>query len=159
MEVSPLIRNAINKYPDFISPYRNIDIKYCGVYHRIDNGSHTPVYSIAKHLFVEKYNATCAEFKTLQNDRMISPSKSEWPSPLHMIAKQSGEYRCCGDYHSVNKITRSDRYPLPNMNSFSAKPANKHRFSKFDFIFSSSPYQNSFERYCSHCYNNPIWTL
>ena len=35
---------------------------------------------------------------------------------------------------SLNSITKSDRYPIPNMNSFSAKLANKQHFSKIDLI-------------------------
>ena len=50
-----------------------------------------------------------------------------------MVAKQNGENRCCGDYHSLNSITKSDRYLKLNINSFSVKLANKQRFSKIDY--------------------------
>ena len=65
---------------------------------------------------------------------MISLSKSEGSSPLHIVSKQNGGFRCCGDYRSLNSITKTDRYPIPNINSFSAKLANKRRFSKIDLI-------------------------
>ena len=87
MEVPSFVRNAINeKYPELITPHRNANKSYCGVYHRIDTGSHTPVYAKARQLSVEKFDAASAEFRTLQKDGVISSSKSEWSSPLHLVA-------------------------------------------------------------------------
>ena len=87
-----------------------------------------------RRLNVEKLEAACSEFKTLQKDGVISLPKSEWSSPLHIVTKQNGGFRCCGNYRSLNSITKTDRYPIPNINSFSAKLANKRRFSKIDLI-------------------------
>lgn len=39
-----------------------------------------------------------------------------------------------GDYHALNGITKVDRYPVPNLQVFSTKLANKTRFSKVDFF-------------------------
>ena len=116
MEVPSFVRNTINKkYPDLITPHKN----HYNVYHRIDIGSHTPGYAKARQPSVENYDAAYAEFKMFQNDSVISPSERKWSSPLHMAAKQNGEYRCCGDYRSLNSITKSDQYPIPNISSFS----------------------------------------
>ena len=132
-ELPSFVRNVINeKYPDLITPHKNSNKKYCGVYHRIDTGSHTPVFEKPRRLNVEKLETARSEFKTLQKDGVISLPKSEWSSPLHIASKSSVLFRCCGDYHSLNSIT--DRYPIPNINSFSAKLANKRRFSKIDLI-------------------------
>ena len=122
------------KYPNLITAHKNSNKKYCGVYLRIDTGSHTPVFAKPRRLNVEKLEAAGSEFKTLQKDGVISLSKSEWSSPLHIVSKQNGGFRCCGDYRSLNSITKTDRYPIPNINSFSAKLANKQRFSKIDLI-------------------------
>ena len=82
----------------------------------------------------KKLSATKEEFKRLINEGVITPSDSEWSSPLHLVPKQSGGYRCCGDYRALNSITKSDRYPIPNINSFTTKLANKQRFTKIDLI-------------------------
>ena len=122
------------KYLDLITPHKNSNKKYCGVYHRIDTGSHAPVFAKHRRLNVEKLETARSKSKTLQKDGVISLSKSEWSSPLHIVSKQNGGFRCCGDYRSLNSITKTDRYPIPNINSFSAKLANKRRFSKIDLI-------------------------
>ena len=133
-ELPSFVRNVINeKYPNLITPHKNSNKKYCGVYHRIDTGSHTPVFAKPRRLNVEKLESACSEFKILQKDEVISLSKSEWSSPLHIVNKQNGGFRCCGDNRSLNSITKNDRNPIPNINS-SAKLANKQRFSKIDLI-------------------------
>ena len=135
MELPSFVRNMINeKYPDLITPHKNSNKKYCSVYHRIDTGSHKPLFAKPRGLKVEKLEATRSEFKTLQKDGVISLSKSKGSSPLHIVSKQNGGFTCCGDYRSLNSITKTDRYPLANINSFSEKLANNRRFSKIDLI-------------------------
>ena len=126
------VKNLINKYPSLVSPHNNEDAKYCGVYHRIDTGSHAPVFAKARMLSGEKCKVAKAEFKKLMDAGIISPSESEWSSPLHLVPKADGGFRACGDFRALNSFTRSDRYPVPNINSFSSKLANKKCFSKID---------------------------
>ena len=134
-ELPSFVRNVINeKYPDLITPHKNSNKKYCGVYPRIDTGSHTLEFAKPRRLNVEKLEAARSEFKTLQKDAVISLSKSKWPCPQHIVSKQNGGFRCCGDDRSLNRITKTDRYPIPNINTFSAKLANKRRFSKINLI-------------------------
>ena len=63
---------------------------------------------------------------------IIASSESEWSSPLHLVPKSNGEYRPCGDYRALNSITKTDRYHIPNINSFSSRLANKACFFKID---------------------------
>ena len=130
VELPSFIQTSLDKYPEIFSPHINKNNNYCGVYHRIDTGSHLPVFAKSRQLSAEKLSATKEEFKRLINEGVITPSDSEWSSPLHLVPKQSGGYRCCGDYRALNSITKSDRYPIPNINSFTTKLANKQRFTK-----------------------------
>ena len=51
MELPSFVRNVINeKYPNLITPHKNSNKKYCGVYHRIDTGSHTLVFAKPRRL-------------------------------------------------------------------------------------------------------------
>ena len=134
VELPSFIQTSLDKYPEIISPHINKNNNYCGVYHRIDTGSHLPVFAKSRQLSAEKLSATKEEFKRLINEGVITPSDSEWSSPLHLVPKQSGGYRCCGDYRALNSIIKSDRYPIPNINSFTTKLANKQRFTKIDLI-------------------------
>ena len=46
---------------------------------------------------------------------MIRKSTSEWTSPLRCVHKPDGEIRITIDYKPLNKVIKSDYYPLPNI--------------------------------------------
>jgi hypothetical protein len=73
-----------------------------------------------------------AEFAALERDKIIWWSSSPWVSPLHMVKKPDGYWRC-GDYRRLINVTVPDTYPLPNMMDFSSRVAGCSFFSKIDF--------------------------
>jgi len=65
---------------------------------------------------------------------IIRKSNSEWASPLHMVPKQGGGWRACGDYRRLNEQTIPDRYPIPYLRDASAFLAGAKVFSKVDLV-------------------------
>ena len=55
------------------------------------------------------------EIKRLHQDDLIEPSNSPWSSPVVPVKKPDGSIRLCIDYRAVNKVTRKDAFPLPNL--------------------------------------------
>ncbi len=80
----------------------------------------------------EKLAAAKAEFAALELDGIIRRSSSPWASPLHMVKKPDGSWRCCGDYRWLNNVTVLDTYPLPNMMDFSSRVSGCSIFTKID---------------------------
>ena len=132
VQLLPEIDTLLRKYPYITSPQENKNAIYCGVYHRIETGSNPPVFAKTRQLSETKLKIAQEGFRTLQSSGVITPSESEWSSPLHLVPKSNGDYRPCGDYRALNAITKVDRYPIPNINCFSSKLANKKYFSKID---------------------------
>ena len=134
VDIAPNIKALLHNHPYLTSPQENKQATYCGVYHRIDTGSHAPVFAKPRQMNQVKYDCAKKSFDKMMNDGIIRRSESEWSSPLHLVPKTNGEFRPCGDYRALNSITKPDRYPLPNMNSFSSRLADKTCFSKIDLV-------------------------
>ena len=61
-------------------------------------------------------------------------ASSPWASPLHMVPKQDGTWRPCGDYRCLNTVTTPDRYPLPNMGDITNGLAGSQYYTKLDLL-------------------------
>ncbi|XP_058888002.1 uncharacterized protein LOC131738165 isoform X1 [Acipenser ruthenus] len=46
---------------------------------------------------------------------VIEPSRSEWCSPIVIVAKKDGTNRFCVDFRKVNAIAKFDAYPMPRV--------------------------------------------
>ena len=49
---------------------------------------------------------------------VITPSKSEWASPVLLVPKPVGSWSFCVDYRIINQMTVKDSNPLPTMDAF-----------------------------------------
>jgi cleavage and polyadenylation specificity factor subunit 1 len=108
--------------------------------------SHTPTHTITHHIPTTgpptharprklgpvAYQAAKDEFQKMLEDGIIRPSSSPWASPLHMVPKQSNDWRPVGDYRGLNRQTSRDSYSIPLLQTFSQHLHGKCIFSKVD---------------------------
>lgn len=127
------LKELLNKHEDlFVSSNDAIGIVPF-MRHRIDTGSAEPIRS-------KPYRVSLAEQKIIQDliDEMleagiIRPSRSYWASPVVLVKKKgTTELRFCVDYRKVNKVTKVDPYPIPNMDTVLETLSGNHWFSKLD---------------------------
>ena len=82
--------------------------------HSIDTGDERPAYAKPRRMppAMEVEIRDHAE-EMLKND-IIRPSESPWNCPI-ILLKKKGKSRFVSDFRELNKKTKSDTYPLPNI--------------------------------------------
>ena len=93
-----------------------------------------PISAKFRRLDPAKLAAAKAEFQAMESAGIIRPSDSPWASPLHLVPKPDGTWRPTGDYRRLNNATVPDRYPLPNIQDFTANLKGRKFFSKMDLV-------------------------
>ena len=64
---------------------------------------------------------------------IIRPVSSEWCSPLIVIIKRDQSLRIVTDFRAVNQISKSDSFPMPDIEESLSLMAGNDRFSVMDF--------------------------
>jgi ribonuclease HI len=73
------------------------------------------------------------EVKKLLDAQIIVPLRySSWVANLVPVRKKSGEIRLCVDFRNLNRSSRKDNYPLPNMEHILQRVTGASRISMID---------------------------
>ena len=93
-----------------------------------------PIYSKFRRLSPEKLKIAKQLFADMVDNGLCQKSSSPWSSPLHMVKKQDGSWRPCGDYRRLNMVTEPDHYPVPNITDITNGLHGASIFSKLDLL-------------------------
>jgi hypothetical protein len=129
--VAPAYQQLLQRFPDVLSPTKDLPPVKHSVEHFIETEGR-PVAAEYRRLDPVKLKAAQAEFADLERQGIIRRSNSNWFSPLHMVRKQDGSWRPCGDFRRLNLQTKADRYKCPNIGDLTAWLAGCTVFSKLD---------------------------
>jgi hypothetical protein len=73
------------------------------------------------------------EVKKLLDAQIIVPLRySEWVANLVSVRKKNGEIRLCVDFRNLNRSSKKDNYPLPNMEHMLQRVTGASRISMID---------------------------
>nr|GEZ80876.1 putative reverse transcriptase domain-containing protein [Tanacetum cinerariifolium] len=72
------------------------------------------------------------QLKELSDKGFIRPSSSPWGAPFLFVKKRDGSFRMCIDYQELNKLTMTNRYPLPRIDDLFDQLQGSSVYSKID---------------------------
>ena len=123
----------LDSYPEILTPSFTIKEPKHGVRHHIPTKGH-PVQSKARRLPPDRLAIAKEELDKLCKLGIAQRGKSEWASPLMVAPKPDGGWRECGDFRRLNNQTIDDKYPVRQLQDFTAELSGKKIFSKVDLL-------------------------
>lgn len=130
-DTSNTFQKLLRDYTDVTNINTNIGSAKTDIYHHIEIKGRA-VFARPRRLCPKRLVAAREEFGLMCKQGLCRPSKSNYASPLHIVEKSNGEYRYCGDYRALNRITVPDRFPIPYIQDFTHNLNGKTIFSVID---------------------------
>ena len=102
--------------------------------HSIELTDYTPIWQKPRR-FADPVNdeikRQCDELELLD---IIEKCDSPWSSPVVPVRKSDGSLRLCVDYRKLNKVTKQENFPMPNLSDAIYSAHNVKYFTKLDLI-------------------------
>ena len=102
--------------------------------HDVDVQDSKPVKQRAYRVNPRKARVIREELDYMLKHDLIEPCSSEWSSPVTLVDKPGGSVRFCIDYRTLNKVSKTDSYPLPRVDECIDTVANAKYITKLDLL-------------------------
>ena len=133
--IKGLLADLLSRYSDVVALDSDSLGKTDLLRHKIDIPPDArPVYIPAYRVAYSQKNVIDREVKKMLKDGIIEPSRSPWSFPLLVVPKKDKTHRLVVDFRRLNKITRTDPYPMPSMKDLISSIGSKKYFTTIDLL-------------------------
>jgi len=94
----------------------------------------TPIWQKARNFSPPINDEIERQCQELLSEDILEYSNSGYSAPVVPVRKTDGSLRLCIDYRAVNKITRTEKFPMPNLSQCIYKGNNVKYFTKLDLV-------------------------
>ena len=99
---------------------------------KIDTGDADPIKMAYYKMGPGDLDELKVQLKKLLEAKLIRPSVSPWGAPVLFVRKKDGSKRLCIDYRALNRVTKTDAYPMPRIQESLDRLANARIYTKLD---------------------------
>ncbi|KAL2081327.1 hypothetical protein ACEWY4_023180 [Coilia grayii] len=100
---------------DFVVLFKDIPGRTTVAVHDVETGDAVPIKQHPYRLSPGKLKQMDEELKYMLEIGVVEPGQSDWSSPVVLVPKADGSVRFCIDYRQVNKVTKTDAFPIPRL--------------------------------------------
>ena len=125
------LTNLIHDYDNLFS---DVPTKTNLVSHDIDVDGSPPIKQHPYRLNPVKTKILKQEVEYMLQNDIIEPSHSDWSSPCILVPKPDGSYRVCQDFRAINRVSKTDSYPIPRIDDCIDKIGHAKFVSKYDML-------------------------
>ena len=119
---------------EFAVLFPDVPGKTIFTFHDVDIGNALPVKQHPYRINPVKLTYMRNEVEYMLQNGIIEPSQSQWSSPCVLVPKSDGIYRFCTDFRKVNSVTKTDSYPIPQIDDCIDRIGHSRYVSKFDLL-------------------------
>ena len=102
--------------------------------HKIELHDTTPICQKPRRFpapIAREIEKQCEELTSLD---ILEKSRSPWCAPIVPLRKKDGSIRLCIDYRALNRVTKDDRFPMPNVSDLVFSLHGMRVFSTLDLV-------------------------
>ena len=109
------LRQLLLKYVNVFASNPQSPTVTHGIQHTINTGEQQPIKQYPRRVSPAMEELIQKEVKQMAQNSIIQRSSSPWSSPVVIVKKPDGSARFCVDYRKLNRVTKKDVYPLPQI--------------------------------------------
>jgi hypothetical protein len=126
------VRKLIEEYEDIFSKGENDLGRTALVTHEINTQGSDPVYQRAYRVPYASQGELDRQLDLMLKNDLVEEAHSPWVAPVLIIDKKDGTKRLVVHFRRLNRVTRKDRYPIPNITETLDSLVKAKFFTKLD---------------------------